>query len=461
MTIHQLNRLKGGRMKISVVGLGKLGSPLLATLASKDHQVIGVDLNPEFVNKLNSGLAPVQEPHLQELLTAHRSKISATQDYAEAVLNTEVTFVIVPTPSEKDGLFSNRYLLQAVEQLGLALRKKRGYHLVVITSTVTPGAIGGEIKSALERTSDKKVGVDVGLCYSPEFIALGTVIRNMLYPDMVLIGESDEQAGDILEEIYRSVCENKPPVRRMNWINAEIAKIAINTFITTKISFANMLSDICQHIQGADVDVVTDALGLDSRIGSKYIRAAVGFGGPCFPRDNLALAALGKKIGVRTELACATQQINEYQNDRLLDLIKLYDKSKKIGVLGLSYKPGTYVAEESQGVDLANLLVEQGYAVSVYDPMALTEAKKTLSEKAHIASSVQECLERSETLLIMIPWPEFSQAITPKILQSLDSRKVILDCWRMLSKASFMEVCDLIYLGCGSSYILQDSLTTL
>jgi UDPglucose 6-dehydrogenase len=448
-------------MRISVVGLGKLGSPLLAVLASKEHQVIGVDINLEFVNKLNSGLAPVQEPYLQEFLSLHRSKISATQDYAEAILNTEVTFVIVPTPSEKDGLFSNRYILQAIEQMGQVLQKKREYHLVVITSTVTPGSTGGEIKNALELASQKKVGINIGLCYSPEFIALGTVIRNMLYPDMVLIGESDEQAGDILEEIYLSVCENDPPIRRMNWMNAEIAKIAINTFITTKISFANMLSDICQRLQGADVDVVTDALGLDTRIGSKYIKAAVGFGGPCFPRDNLALAALGNKIGARTDLALATQQTNQYQNDRLLDLIKTYDKSKKVGILGLSYKPGTYVTEESQGIRLANQLVEHGFAVSVYDPIALIEAKKTLSKEAYIASSVQECLERSTTLIIMIPWPEFTQTITPKILQSLGSKKVLVDCWRLFSKSAFMEVCDLVYLGCGNSCTFQDSLTTL
>src|SRR5579862_1370680 len=448
-------------MRISVVGLGKLGSPLLAVLASKEHQVIGVDLNLEFVNKLNSGLAPVQEPHLQELLTAHRSNISATQDYAEAILHTEVSFVIVPTPSEKDGLFSNRYILQAIEQMGAGFREKKGYHLVVITSTVTPGSTGGEIKNALEIVSQKKVGIDIGLCYSPEFIALGTVIRNMLYPDMVLIGESDEQSGDILEEIYLSVCENNPPIRRMNWMNAEIAKIAINTFITTKISFANMLSDICQRLQGADVDIVTEALGLDTRIGSKYIKAAVGFGGPCFPRDNLALAALGNKIGAHTSLASATQQTNQYQNDRLLDLIKTYDKSKKVGILGLSYKPGTYVTEESQGIHLANHLVEQGFAVSVYDPVALSEAKKTLNKEVHIASSVLECLEVSTTLIIMIPWPEFTQTITPTILQSLGSKKVIVDCWRVLSKAAFMEVCDLIHLGCGNSCTFQDSLTTL
>ncbi len=432
-------------MKISVIGLGKLGSPLSAVLASKGHEVIGVDLNPDFVNKINQGIAPVPEPCLQELISTHHTRLKATLDYEEAVLGSDVTFVIVPTPSASDGLFSNKYLLKAVELIGKALTKKNGYHLVVITSTVTPGSSDGEIKEALEAASNRSVGPALGLCYNPEFIALGSVVRNMLYPDMILIGESDQKAGDLLEEIHRSTCENAPPVRRMNLVNAEIAKISINTFVTTKISYANMLSDICQRLPGGDVNIVTDAIGLDTRIGAKYLKAAVAFGGPCFPRDNIALAAFARKIGARADLAEATQDINTYQNTRLLELVEKHAKSKKVSILGLSYKPGTYVVEESQGIHLANQLSEQEYEISVYDPMALDEARKTLSPKVKISSSVQNCLEQSDTILIMIPWPEFSREITPIALQNTD--KVILDCWRLLDRKEFDGVCTLVYLG--------------
>lgn len=448
-------------MKISVIGLGKLGSPLAAVLASKGHQVIGVDLNEEFVKKIKSGLAPVDEPFLQELIQVHRTRLKATMDYEEAILHSDVTFVIVPTPSEKNGLFSNQFLLKAVEQIGKSLCKKEGYHLVVITSTVTPGSTDGEIRNTLERHSNRCVGEKLGLCYNPEFIALGSVVQNMLHPDMILIGESDEKAGNYLEEIYRTICEKHVSVRRMNLVNAELAKIAINTFVTTKISYANMLSDICQQLPGGDVNVVTDAIGLDSRIGSKYLKAAVAFGGPCFPRDNTALAAFARQIGARADIAEATHEINQYQNHRLYQLVEEHAKTKKIGILGLSYKPGTYVVEESQGINIAHQLVENGYQISVYDPMALKEAQKTLNKKVHISSSVQECLERSDTILIMIPWPEFSREITSQTLMKMP-RKTVLDCWRLLPRAEFAEICDLIYLGYGQDKNAHvESITTL
>lgn len=436
-------------MKISVIGLGKLGSPLAGVLASKGHQVIGVDLNPDFVTKVNKGIAPVPEPCLQELISTHQSRLKATLDYEEAIFQSEVTFVIVPTPSDKEGLFSNQYLLSAVEEIGKSIAKKNGYHLVVITSTVIPGSTDGEIKQILEETSGRKVGSDLGLCYNPEFIALGSVVRNMLYPDMILIGESDEKAGTILEEIYRSSCENNPPVRRMNLVNAELAKIAINTFVTTKISYANMLSDICDRLPGGNVNVITDAIGLDSRIGAKYLKAAVAFGGPCFPRDNVALTAFADKIGARADIAKATQDINIYQNERLLLLVDKHAPSKKVGILGLSYKPGTYVVEESQGVHLANQLIQKGYDISVYDPMALQEAKKTLNQDVKIASSIADCLRNSDMILILIPWTEFSLEITPQFLQSLGSKKVVVDCWRFLPESEFSHVCHLVYLGHG------------
>lgn len=439
-------------MKLSVIGLGKLGSPLAAVLASKGHEVIGVDLNPDFVSKINQGIAPIQEPCLQELISTHQSRLKATCSYEEAILQSDVTFVIVPTPSEKNGLFSNQYLLKAVETIGRSLAKKESYHLVVITSTVIPGSTDGEIREVLEKSSGRSVGPNLGLCYNPEFIALGSVVRNMLYPDMILIGESDEKAGGILEEIYRSSCESNPPVRRMNLVNAEIAKISINTFVTTKISYANMLSDICQRLPGGDVNVVTDAIGLDSRIGNKYLKAAVAFGGPCFPRDNIALAAFAQNIGARADIATATQSINDYQNQRLHHLIEQYAKLKKIGILGLSYKPGTYVVEESQGIHLSNQLVEKGYEVSVYDPMALQEAKKILNPKVSIASSLQDCLHQSDAILLLVPWPEFSQEITPELLKQINRRKLIFDCWRLLPASEFASVCDLIYLGCQQDF---------
>src|SRR2546430_719705 len=282
---------------ISVIGLGKLGAPIAACFAARGFQVIAVDIDAQKADAIGRGAAPVHEPRLAELLKESKGRLRATQDTEAAIRDSEATFIVVGTPSEPDGGFSLRYVIPTCEAIGRALRNKNSFHLVVLTSTVMPGSTGGEIKSALERASGKRCGQDFGLCYSPEFIALGTVIRDFYYPDFLLIGESDLRAGDLLSDVYARTCKNSPTIARMNFINAEITKLAVNTYITTKISYANMLARLCEKLPEADVSVVTYALGLDSRIGSKYLKGAVSYGGPCFPRDNRAFAALAARGG--------------------------------------------------------------------------------------------------------------------------------------------------------------------
>ena len=344
--------------RLSVIGLGKLGSPMAAVFGTKGFEVVGIDLNPAFVEAINAGRAPVQEPQLQEHLDRARGKVRATLDWTDAITNSDISFIIVPTPSGPDRMFVNRFVVDAVERIGAALRAKSGYHVVVVTSTVMPGSTGGEISAALERASGRTVGQDVGLCYNPEFIALGSVVRDMLFPDMILIGQSDSRAGDVLEAVYRKSVNTKPEFHRMNLVNAELCKISVNTFVTTKISYANMIADMCDHLPGADADVVTRAVGADSRIGRKYLKPAIGYGGPCFPRDNKAFAALGRKLGVNTALAEATDAINEHQFQRMIGAVSaVAEPAQTVAILGLSYKPDTSVVEESQGVDSCALAV--------------------------------------------------------------------------------------------------------
>jgi UDPglucose 6-dehydrogenase len=299
--------------RLSIIGLGKLGSPMAAVMAVKGFEVIGLDLNERLVSAINEGAAPVQEPRLQEFIDQGRARLRATASYDEAILNSDITFIIVPTPSDKDRMFTNKYVVASVQEIGRSLRKKTGRHIVVVTSTVMPGSTGGEIREALERASGRKVGPELGLAYNPEFIALGTVVRDMLRPDFILIGESDPATGEALEAIYKRSCDNQPIIRRMNFVNAELTKISVNTYVTTKISYANMLAEMCDKLPGADVDVVSTAVGSDTRVGSKYIKGAIGYGGPCFPRDNKAFAALGRHLGVRCDLAEATDAINDHQ----------------------------------------------------------------------------------------------------------------------------------------------------
>lgn len=437
-------------MKISVVGLGKLGAPLAAVLASKGFDIIGVDLSQSYVDAVNAGKAPVEEPRLQELIDANRSRLRATTNVDEAITATDVTFVIVPTPSDSSGRFSNTAVLDAMKSIGLALRRKDSYHLVVITSTVMPGSTGGEIQQSLEQHAGRRVGSQLGLCYNPEFIALGSVVRDMLRPDMILIGESDKAAGDLLERIYANSCDNTPAFRRMNFVNAELTKISVNTFVTTKISYANMLADICDRLPGADVDVVTQAVGTDSRIGTKYLRGATGYGGPCFPRDNIAFASLARALGAPAGLAEATDTMNRYQVERVLGAVdaRLRDGGT-VGVLGLSYKPDTAVVEESQGVALVQRLLDLNRHVVAYDPLAISAAQSVVRRPFEVAASSADCVQRSSLVVIMTPWPEFSR-IPLEAYRRQGSRLIVVDCWRMTPE-SVGAVADIVNLGQGAA----------
>jgi len=419
-------------MKLSIVGLGKLGGPMAAVIAHKGHTVVGVDINPAYVTAINQGRAPVNEPGLADLVRANRDRLSATDDYEQAVLATEATFIIVPTPSAPDGTFSVRFVLSAAKKIGAALRKKVGWHLVVLSSTVMPGTTGGSLLPALEAASGKQCGVDFGLCYNPEFIALGSVIHDMLSPDIILIGESDERSGEILEKLYTGVCDNHPRIQRMNFVNAELTKLSINTFVTTKISYANTLAQVCETLPGADVDVVTAAIGCDSRIGRKYLKGAVGYGGPCFPRDNVAFSALARANGVPALLAEATDAVNRRQVPRLAEMVLArLPEGGTAGILGLSYKPDTEVIEESQGIGLARQLLASGVNLAVYDPAAMENAKAVLKGRVTFAKSAAECAALADVVAIVTPWAEFKELkLTGK------GSPAILDCWGILDASA-------------------------
>src|SRR5579871_1192462 len=437
------------KMNISIIGLGKLGSPMQAVMAHKGHTVIGVDLNPATVKAINAGKAPVKEPRLQEIIDGARYRISATHIYEEALMATDVTMIMVPTPSGKDGRFSMDYVMEAAEKIGAVLKKKAKWHLVVLSSTVMPGSTGGTLLPALEELTGKTCGVDFGLCYNPEFIALGNVVNDMLRPDMILIGESDPKSGALLEEFYTGVCESNPRIRRMNFVNAELTKLSVNTFVTTRISYANMLAQVCETLPGADVDVVTSAIGCDTRIGQKYLKGGLGYGGPCFPRDNVAFSALARANGVPALLAEATDALNRKQVPRLRDLmLAKLPKGGTAGVLGLSYKPDTEVIEESQGVALAKDLLEAGTRVVVYDPAAMNNARQQLTGNVTFAASAADCVRQSDVIVITTPWPEFKN-LRPEDFVRDNGHPVVLDCWRILPREKFEGLVDHLLLGRG------------
>jgi UDPglucose 6-dehydrogenase len=439
--------------RISVVGLGKLGAPIAACLAWKGLSTIGLDTNPQIVQAVNRGAAPVYEPGLEDLIQSTQGRVTATEDYQFAVMNSDASFIVVPTPSEDHGGFSLRYVLEAAERIGEVLKKKFEYHVVALTSTVMPGATGTQVKQVLEGCSGKKCGQDFGLCYSPEFVALGSVIRDFLSPDFILIGESDARSGELLADLYKRVCDNDPPVARMTLVNAELTKLAVNTFVTTKISYANMLAQVCERLPGADVDVVTSALGLDSRIGLKYLKGALGYGGPCFPRDNLAFAHLARQLGVEAILAEATDRLNRLQVPRLAEVIlDRLPPDGKVGILGLAYKPNTEVVEEAQGFELARCLLSKGIGVVVYDPAVSEKAHYRLNGELTFASSAHECSRQADIVVIATPWDEF-RSLSADSLNQRNGRPTLIDCWRILSRDKFGSCANYLTIGAGPSEV--------
>jgi UDPglucose 6-dehydrogenase len=424
---------------VSVVGLGKLGAPMAACFAARGFEVVGVDLDAKKVEAINEGRAPVHEPGLAEWIAKGNGRLKASQDLEAAVRGTDCTFIVVSTPSEPGGGFSLRYVLPVCESIGRALREKQDFHVVVLTSTVMPGSTGGAVRPALEKASGKRCGTDFGLCYSPEFIALGSVIRNFLNPDFVLIGESDARTGEFLAGVYQEVCANAPRAARMNLVNAELTKLSVNTYVTTKISFANMLARICERLPDANVDDVTAALGLDTRIGPKYLKGAISYGGPCFPRDNLALAAFARQIGARADIAQATDQFNRWQIQWLADLVEKHSRpGATVGILGLTYKPDTDVVEEAAGFLLARELSRRGVSVAAFDPSANGHAHPAIGDNARMTSTAQECIEQAHVVVLATPWPEFARIEANEWARQAPPR-VVIDCWGTLNHLENVE----------------------
>jgi UDPglucose 6-dehydrogenase len=236
----------------------------------------------------------------------------------------------------------------------------------------------------------------------------------------------------------------------MNFVNAELAKIAVNTFVTTKISYANMLAEVCEQLPGGDVDVVTSAVGLDSRIGSKYLKGRLGYGGPCFPRDNDAFIAMARRRGLRATLQEATQTVNRRQVARLANRVRtVLPENGAVGVLGLAYKPLTDVVEESQGLLLAQTLAQGGTRVIVYDPVAISNSKKVLGDSVTYARSMAECIENANVLVVATAWEQFRQLQPAEIKHN--PRRVVIDCWRILPRDEILPVADYLTIGTTQS----------
>jgi UDPglucose 6-dehydrogenase len=353
--------------KISVIGVGKLGLCLSLNLENNGFDVLGVDINENYVKSLNNKTFFSLEPKVNFLLDKSKN-FKSTTDINLSVQHSDIIFLMVSTPSLENGKYDHSQVEDVILQLE-KLGKQNERKILVIGCTTYPGYC----ETLIERL-DK---LNFSIVYNPEFIAQGNIINGQIYPDIVLIGESDKDSGKKIECIHKSICLSNPKIFRLSLTEAELTKLSINCFITTKISFANMIGDLCNNLKINHINVL-NAIGSDTRIGEKYLKWGYGFGGPCFPRDNRALGILCEENGIKAKIPKASDDYNNlhaiYQTNFIYSNLV---KNNIIKIEGVSYKPDSILIDESQQLKVANMLNDLGVNVTIVDNLhVINEVKK-------------------------------------------------------------------------------------
>ena len=396
-------------MNVSIIGSGYVGTTLAACLADLGHTVTAIDIDESIVERLNAGDAPIHEPGLADLLAEHAgTRLTATTSY-DAVRDTDVTFIALPTPSREDGSIDTSLVETGTESLGEALREKDGSHLVVVKSTVVPGTTTERVAPLLEETSGKRLGEGIDVAMNPEFLREGHAVLDFLDPDKVVLGAERDEALSTLRELYRPLTEGTDiPVVETGIREAEMIKYANNAFLATKISLMNEIGNICKEY-GVDAYEVADAIGLDERIGSQFLASGVGWGGSCFPKDVAALIAAADSVGYDAELLKAAVGVNDRQPTRLLELLDGHVDvaGERVAVLGLAFKPGTDDVRESRAIPVIEGLLDRGAEVVGYDPVATDRMRERFPDIEY-ADSAAAALRDAHAAVVVTDWDEFA-----------------------------------------------------
>lgn len=404
-------------MNVCVVGIGNVGLPF-ATVASRYHKVIGIDINKIWINKIESNI-PLTEPLLNEYLKRYPFKKTTEFRYIEGV---DLIFIIVGSQKEE---YSVDIILSCMKMINSHLKK--GNQTLVIMSTIKPGSMNKRILPFLEDNNilDRIKGV----CYNPVFVALGSAVEYFEDPKYVIIGESNSEAGKSLENFYRDFARgNKIKFYRSSLENAEVFKFAMNLSLINKICLLNTLTEFCEKY-GAHIDFITKILKEDPRIaGRKMFKGGLGYGGPCFPVDARSFKRCQMEENLDTSLIDAITKNNERQIERTVQLLKNINK-KNISILGITYKSNVDLITESQAMEISKRL-SKIKNVMIYDPMGMEYAKKEFKDMVQYAKTLKESLEFGDVILITVEWPQFSSINK----EDLSSEKIIIDPWRILEK---------------------------
>jgi len=428
-------------MRVSIIGSGYVGSVSAACFAELGHEVICIDIDEEKVRQINAGIPPIWEEGLGELMDKHAEKdLIATSDYDYAVQNSDLSFICVGTPSDEDGSIDLGIVRAASASLGKAIGKKEHYHVVVMKSTVVPETTEKVVLPLIEEYSGKQAGRDFGIAMNPEFLREGKAVYDFMHPDKIVVGAIDKRSGFAVSELYRELdCE----VTHTNPRTAEMIKYVNNSFLATKISFANEVGNICKQL---DIDTyeVMDAVGTDFRIERNFLNSGAGFGGSCFPKDVKALIGKAMAISYEPELLRSVVSVNDRQPLKMIELLqdKIGElKGKRVAVLGLAFKNDTDDIRESRSIPAIAELLRLGADVVAYDPMAAESMKKIYPAIAYTDTAAQALVD-ADGCLIMTEWGEF-KALDSEFDAMAD--RVVIDGRHMVNTKNIRS--DIDYVG--------------
>ena len=421
-------------MKIAIIGLGFVGLSLTSVLASKGFNVVGIDVDKEKCRSISNGVLPFFEPDLEKTLKKGLKNNLQIESDVSVVQDCDLIFVTVGTPQNKTGAIDLTIIKKAMNSLGKSIRKSKKQHTILVKSTVIPGTMKDVILPILENNSKKKAGKDFGLISNPEFLQESTAIKNTEFPHAVVLGGYKTKFMKDMEKFFTKL-HPKTPIIITNHQTAEMIKYANNSFLATKISFINQLSNICQKIPGANIDDIAKTIGLDPRIGKLFLNAGPGYGGSCLPKDMKALIKFAKNTGVKPTLLNAVEDVNAKQLEEIISIAKKklgVLESKNITILGTSFKPDTDDIRDSIAIELIRKFLKIKVKVTVHDPRAIENTRNIFKNKINYAKSISDAILESQCVIIMTQWKQYEKLTNNDFKQM--KKKLIIDCRRMLAE---------------------------
>ena len=437
---------------ISVVGLGYVGLCTAVTFAFRGFKTFGFDIDNRRIEGITKGQPPFYEPQLKTMTRSalKSNMLEVTNDVSQLVA-ANVSFLTVGTPSKANGSIDLNHVLMATQALGRVLRKKQGYHLVAVKSTIVPGTTTAFVRPCLELSSGKKVGSGLGLCANPEFLKEGTAIKDALHPDKIVIGGIDKRSAFFLNKLYARLHRgNVPPIVVTSPETAELIKYASNAFLATKISFINTIANIAQHIRDTDVNEVARALGYDPRIGPLFLKAGPGYGGSCFHKDLQALLTYSKRNGYDPNLLSAVEEVNDTQADKVVELsIRLLGdlKGKRIAVLGLAFKKNTDDIREAASLRIIDRLRRRGASIVACDPK-VSQPMSVFGKTVQVVQDVSTALKGADCAITVTEWDQFGKLKASDYLGLMRTPNLV-DARRVYNPSKFVKL-NFAAIGLGS-----------